>query len=87
MAVNGAYKTPLITPHIPTRVKLLVLTLPQVITFVTAANRNPVTPPRNKDGAKIPPEPPEPMVSADAIGFIKITPNINPSNNQASPRL
>ena len=58
MAVSGACSTPLITPHMATKVKLLVLILTGNTKLIVLANRYPDIPPINSEGANIPPLPP-----------------------------
>ena len=71
--VNGIFITPDKTPAIPTTVKFITFKFVKPDAFKPVAIKKPNNPPINKDGAKMPPLPPDDMVIDVANVFINNT--------------
>ena len=68
MPVKGACITPLISPHMPNMAKFLSgMSMPSTsYMFQSLQKMKPQMQPRNRLGAKIPPQPPPPLVAVEA---------------------
>ena len=74
--------TPLIIPAIPTTIKFETDKLEMPVVLIKKASANPVSAPVNKEGAKIPPFPPAPIVREVAKILTRIMMTVNNRRNQ-----